>query len=643
MLEFLTGWWKQDTPRNHVLGFYSAMKPIHQALCKKWYQNIAMQAGGSGQWASYEEGSSILTVASAPKWRVRATFNKILPLSIMQRQKLVPANPNISTRPANLLSEEDKLSADIAARVLRAKWKDEDFLDELDEMSLWMVPCSVGYLLTLWDAAAGAEIVPGVGTGKAIIEAASPFEIVPDFSVNRFKDMKRFLRVKVRSLDYIEHKYGKKVKPQALDPQTIFQIKAQALINGNQSDLNKILENHALVFDMFEMPSVKYPQGFHHICTEDEDLIEQGTMDPYYILGKDGTKKYFLNLDAAQMIRLAGVLIGTNSVEQATAPQCFLNQGKSTILENIKRLSRPKVFAIEGTIAKGALIDDPAEIIVEVAEGTTLMPTMVKPPEMAQYHLEFIRSLPSEIQDAFGIHDVTQGVLPRRVTSGKLANFLLEQDEERHFDPKKDIDRAVSSASRKLLNVHANAAPEESTMDLIGDDGQLTQKLLKGAQLRAIDVTITRDTSLPKDAASRMDLAMEILGKNVTKEQMEIVFAIMKAENVEDMETILKGSSMAEEIYVQMESRDMAKGIEREVSPGENHPLHIKGHEQKLKDPKVRTDLKLLIMRHMQQHQAQQGIEQQATLPPEPVEAEVIPPEGAPQGLASGPGENPMM
>lgn len=628
MLEFLTSWWNTDTPRKHVLGFYEAMRPIHKALCQKWYQNIAMQSGGAGQWATYKNNSTTLSVESAPVWRVRATFNKILPLSITQRQKLMPENPNITTRPANLLSDEDKKNAELARLLLRAKWTETDFQAELEEMTLGMVPCSIGYLLTLWDGKAGAEIAPGVGTGKVVITAGSPFEIIPDFSVSRFADCTRFMRVKVRSLEYIEHKYGKKVKAQTLDPQSIFQIKAQALITGSQSDMMKTLENHALVMDMFELPSVKYPQGFHHICTEDEDLIEPGTLDPYYIQKPDGSKEYFLPLDSAQMIRLYGVLVGTNSVEQATAPQCYLNQGKSTILENIKRLSRPKILAPEGAIAKGAMIEDPAEIIVEFNPEVQGAITPLKPPEMAQYHLDFIRSLPAEIQDAFGIHDATQGVLPRRATSGKAIGFLTAQDDERHFDPRKDIDRAIAGAFRKALNIHANAASEQETKDLIGDDGKLVDSVLRGAQLRAVDVDITRDTSLPKDAGSRMDLAMEILDKKATREQMEIVFAIMKAKNVEDLEAILKGNTMAEEIYVRMENYDMAKGLERPVSPGENHQMHIKGHEQQLRNPNIRADLKMFIMKHIADHRAQEGLEAANAMPQAEPGAELVPPAG---------------
>jgi hypothetical protein len=278
MLSIFSKWWKADTPRNHVTGFYEAMKPFHEANCRQWYANLAMMRGN--QWAIYENNSDILRIPSAPTWRIRATFNKILPLAIIQRHKLLPNNPTINTRPANLESETDKKNSDTARALLRAKWKDTDFHDELDEMTAWMVPCTIGYLMTLWDGRAGSEIAPGVGIGEQIFDAPSPFEIVPDYSVSRFKEMPRILRIKVRSLEYIEHKYGKKVKAQKLDANSVFQLKAAALATNSRVDINKALENHALVMDMYELPSVKYPNGFHHICTEDADLMEQSDLDP---------------------------------------------------------------------------------------------------------------------------------------------------------------------------------------------------------------------------------------------------------------------------------------------------------------------------------------------------------------------------
>ena len=567
-----------------------------------------MQAGN--QWLVYGDNSNVLKMPAAPDWRVRATFNKILPLSIMQRQKLIPSNPTINVRPANDLSDTDKGAADLARQFLRAKWRDIEFQDELGEFAMWMVPCTVGYFMTVWDARDGVEIAPGagVGLGDGKIIAVPPFEIIPDFTYTRFSDMTRFVRATVRTLEYIERRYGKKVKPQKIDGNTMFQMRAQAMMAGNRDSLEKILDHHALVLDMYEMPSTQYPQGFHHVCTEDEDLIKPGTMEPYYTLTPNNGKEYFLNLDAAQMIRLPGMLIGTNSVEQATPAQCYLNQGKSTILENIKRLSRPKIFAPIDKIPAGALVDDPAQVIMEYDASIEGEIIPHKPPEMAQYHLDFIRSLPAEIQDMFGIHDATTGVLPRRATSGKAISFLIEQDDERHFSPKQDIDRAISGAFRKLLNVCANSYSEERVADLIGDDNRIITQKINGSGLRVVDVTIPRDVSLPKEASARMELALEILGKNPTSEQIDIVFSIMKADSIESLQALLKGSSTAQEIYAQMENYDMAKGILRPVSPCENHQMHKKTHNMLLASPMPEI-LKEAVLKHNADHDAQAGLE----------------------------------
>lgn len=644
MLKIFSNIWKSDTPRNHVKGFYETMKPIHDALCRQWYLNLAMQRGGAGQWASYADNTSVLTVPAAPTWRKRITYNEILPLSIIQRHKIVPDNPTINVRPANPESEIDKKNADLARALLRATWAEQDFQDELEEMALWMIPCTMGYLLTLWDGEAGTEIAPGVWTGEQIFEAASPFEIIPDYSVSRFKHVPRFLRIKVRSLDYIEQKYGKKVKPQKIDMGTMIQIKAQALQAGFTLNIDKALENHALVMDMFEEPNKKYPEGFHHICTEDEDLIEQTTLYPYF--ERDGDmRKYFLPWDNAQMIRLPGALVGTNSVEQASAPQCHYNQGESLILENQARLGRPKVFAPRDKIVKGALIENPAEIVVEYDETIEGEIIPFTPPGMPQYIIEHTKSLPSKIEDAFGIHSASRGVLPRRATSGKAIGFLVDQDDERHFDPKAEVDRAVTGAFRKALSIRANCYTETRIKNLIGDDGEVLRKNLKGEDLRNVDVTVTRDVALPKEASARMDLALEILDKKATKEQIEIVFAIMEAKNMEDLKAILRGSTQAEETYARMESFDMAKGIWRPVTAGENHALHEKIHDETIKNPNTKADARMLIERHKQEHHIQAGTEAAARAAGQPAPemaeqlgapAEMIPPGGGEVGTGPG-------
>jgi hypothetical protein len=296
-------------------------------------------------------------------------------------------------------------------------------------------------------------------------------------------------------------------------------------------------------------------------------------------------------------------------VEQASPAQCYYNQGKSQILENIKRLSRPKILAPAGKIPQGAMAEDPAEVIVAYDNEVEGEIVPMKPPEMAQYHLDHIRSLPAEMQDIFGIHDATQGVLPRRATSGKAISFLVEQDDERHFDPKEDVDRAISKIFRKSLNIMANSYTEQRIKDLIGDDGEIIQRNISGQELRAVDVTITRDISLPKEASARMELAMEILDKKPSREDLDIMFAIMQATDMEDLKAILENNATAEEMYARMENFDMAKGIERPVSLGESHVMHQKIHDMKLKDPNTQQDIKLLIMKHIQDHQAQAGLE----------------------------------
>jgi hypothetical protein len=217
--------------------------------------------------------------------------------------------------------------------------------------------------------------------------------------------------------------------------------------------------------------------------------------------------------------------------------------------------------------------------------------------------------MPGEMQDAFGVHDATQGILPRRATSGKLVSFLVGQDDKRSADPLNAIDRLVENGFRKALWLMGNGYTEERTKDLVGLDGVPVQIKLMGTQLRSIDVTLARDTALPKTAAERMDLATAVLEKQPKKEQVEIMFAIMQARTMEDLKAILSGNSQAEETYARMENFDMRKGIPRPVAPGENHQMHIKVHQEDMRNPAIPADKKMLNMQHIRAHDVQAGLE----------------------------------
>ena len=622
MLNFISNFWKDDTPRKHVLGFYEKMKPFHEANCRRWYYNLMMQRGN--QWSSYVNG--ILSADFAPTWRVRATFNKLLPLSIMQLRNFLPINPTITVRPANNKSDKDKDKSDKAGRLLHAEWKGKKFKKTLKKMARWMVPCTVGYLLTLWDGRAGQKLEDGAYTGDVLYETPSPFEIIPDYSVDDFDEMPRFLRIKVRSVDYVEWKYGKKVKPGRLNYNSVYQLKAAALSAGIDVDTKNLLENQVLVYDFFELPSVKHPNGFHHICTDKEDLIEPEDLGNNYKLS-NGNREYFLGLEAAQSITLPGSLIGTNSIEQTTASQCYYNKGKSEILENIKRTGRPKFIAPKGKIIAGAMVENPAEVIVETNPDVEGVVDVVKPPEMAQYHLQFIAGLPAEMQDMFGVHDATQGVLPRRATSAKAIGFLVGQDDKRATDPKEEIDNAVAGIFSKGLNIAANGYSEKRWKDLIGEDGEVINESLQGEELRNIDVTVVRDTGLPQESAGRMEFAMAILDKKPTKEMVDIVFAIMEADTLADVKAILAGNSEAEETYARMENFDLNKGIDRPVGNHEDHIMHKKIHELLLRNPNILPEVKLLAAEHNKQHDMVAGFEAQEQAGMAPIPGEGLSPD----------------
>jgi rubrerythrin len=226
-----------------------------------------------------------------------------------------------------------------------------------------------------------------------------------------------------------------------------------------------------------------------------------------------------------------------------------------------------------------------------------------------------------------------------------LVNFLVSKDDDRAEDPKEALDTAIENAFRKALMLAAKGYTERRGKDLIGDDGQAIRREISGENLRAVDVTIVRDTSLPKSAAERMDLATAVLEKNASKEPVEMMFAIMQAETVEDLKAILQGNSQAEETYARMENYDMRKGIPRPAAIGENHQMHIKIHEELMRDPNTSQETKMLNLTHQQMHDRLAGqeaatrgaavMEGQAPASGEPQEGGEMPPTAAPQAAVA--------
>jgi len=602
----LPGIFGGDNAKSYVENFHKINKDIHDAHSRRWYKNLAFLRGY--QWLDYYNNSVELKEYREVEWRVRAVFNKLFPLWLAQTSNLINFIPNITSRP--MTSErEDQLNAEFARKMLQAFWRSEHFQDIVDEWSEWKTSCGLIFILPLWDGRAGKEIEPGVFMGDIVIDIASPFEIMLDYSEQNIEKISRFLRISVKSVDYLSEKYNTKVTPEEISVDDIPSIKISRLGAGSQQ-IEKTLKNHTVVMEFFELPTKKFPNGLHYIGTKSKTLVEDDLN--YFKIDKTGKEERILPIVVDYMYRMPGTMVGTDSVSQSVNVQTLLNKIMSSVVENADRFSRPKVYAPRGKIVRGAMSDDPREIIAEYDNEIEGEIIFGKPPEMPAYVLNFIPVIQTHIQELFGIGDISLGRIPRRATTGPVVRFLGDKDDTKLKKPRKATKKAIREIFRQVLWLMERNFKEERMVDVVGKDGvSLMQKGFMGKNLRNVDITIETDEGLPTTSAERLDLALAMLDKKLSPEQIRMAFRIIRISSMEDLENILKGVTDKEEDDARLETFLISKGMPVSPVVGEKHSLHRQIHQEAMAQPDFPDDKRQDIVQHIQQHNMLESMEAQ--------------------------------
>jgi len=603
------GFFSGGDTKAYINQFYDTNKKIHESYTRQWYKNLAYLKGL--QWLDYYNNSRSLTETREVSWRVKGVFNKLFPLWLTQTSNLINFIPNITSRPTNS-STEDKLNADLSRRLLQAYWRSEHFQDNIDKWSEWKTGCTMAFILPLWDGRSGKEIDPGVFTGDISIEIASPFEIILDYSEQDIDKISRFMRVSVRNVEYLSQKYGVKVQPEEISVDEIPAIKI-ARLGINTEQVEQILKNHAVVFEFFELPTEKYPNGLHYIGTKKTKLVEEDLN--YFKPTETGKKERILPIVVDYMYRIPGTIVGTDSVTQCINLQSQLNSVMSNIVENGNRLGRPKVLAPRGKIVRGAMTEDPREIIVEYDPDIEGEIVPFKPPEMPAYLLNLIPALQAQMQELFGVGDISLGKIPRRATTGPVVRYLGDKDDSRLKKPRKTTKKAIRDVFRHILWLMEHNFKEERIVDIVGEKGDgLVQKKFMGSNLRNVDITIETDEGLPTTSAERLDLALAMLEKKLSPDQIRMAFRIIRINSVEDLENILKGVTDKEEDDARLENFLIGKGMPVSPVVGENHSIHRSAHQETMAQPDFSDEHREEMVDHIQQHNMIESMEAQLGL-----------------------------
>jgi len=571
-----------------------------------WFRNIAYYMGL--QWMDWNHNLQFLTSPQAPSWKVRLVINLIMPTIRTEAAKILRNNPSIGVVPSND-SDMARQAARIGTRVMDGKYHDDDFQRKQYNLVLWMLTCGSAFLWTLWDKTAGkawSEDIrnPEDGTivkkqffqGDVVDIVSGPFEVLMEPGAPEdFEDHRRIMRIQVLDVVFIKDKFGVDVPAETIDQHLQFQFRINSFSHLNTFGLShantqSLPRNVALVKEIFELPSSKWPQGLHAMYANGVVIVPPEPLD-YWLRGRR-----VLPVAKYDHITIPGRNYGMSVIEQISPLNILFNKLNSQAVENANLLSRPKIIAPQGSLDDDSWTDQPGEV-VEYRPVGGLGPSAMTPPSMPQYFFQLKDSIPGWIADVSGIFDVSKGKLPRRATSGKAIDLLQDADDTRMG---LTIRNYASSLERSLgikLQLIKENYVEERIVKKIGMNHGIEIMRFKGADLKDADtVRVMMTPALSR--AAKINLGLKLAEQNLVPKEM-----VLKIIELGDINMIFD-QDQDQTNFAKIENFMMSKGDILEPQQFEPHDLHIKEHTDFLRkwEGKISKEILLVIQQHMEIH-----------------------------------------
>ncbi len=610
---------------------------------RQWYLNLSFLLGQ--QWVEWDNTFNKLVEPKVPKWRVRHVANDIIPSYRKDLAKLNKNRPTLFISSASV-DVKDEEKAKESNQLVDYWWSTPviGMENELNEWKQYALSCGTGFMKVCYEPTIGTKraIEKEDGTteswqdGEIQLEACSPFEIIFDpMDAKKWKDIRRILHHKSRTLEYIKERY-----PQAGDKVTAekeittasnFWQKIQSMmgttLENNAGTLDKA-EKSAIVKELWIMPCAKFPKG-QKIVAANKVLLDKQDL-PYKWMD---TEEPFIPIVPLYDIKVPGRIFGRSKIEDLIPIQKAKNELISHVRENERLTSKPKVLNPRGSGITD--IDSEPGEVVEWDPTTTSghKPEWMVPPPIPNYVINGLGEMyQRDFANVASIHEISKGQVPPGVSSGIAINYLQEQDDTIIGDVVRQYERALEIVGNMMLSLAKQFYIENRELQVVNSKGNINEfgykKETKDKQGNVIEEgTIPRNSrliveagsSLPKTQSAKqafiIDLfKMGIFGPQGDKTTNKRVLKMLEMGNINEMYE----DEAADRIQAEEENESMKKGISQMVYPYQDQEVHLQTHDafMKTKDfMPLDEGIKQMFMAHRDDHL-------QLLAPPMPIEGQ---------------------
>lgn len=527
------------------------------------------------------------------KGQVKRTGNYIFPLYRSLLARLLMMKSHTSVEPTTN-SDVDKSAARVGNEVLEDFWqmcnknnpelcqKYAGMLVVLSKAFAFALTTGRSYLYPYFNAKTNAkyfldEEVSIGEIGEVETQVLNQFDVFED-PLGRFKIIQR-----VMSVEAVKQQYEVEVKAEDLSLSDA-EHQLLTMLEGKE-DSGKI-ENGVRVFEYWETPSEKYPQG-RYVITTTAKLILDDVIPPEY--------KNRIPLFSINYIDLAFSSFPQGMVDQLIS----LQEEYNFTLTKIH--SYKKWLAGKLKVPKGAKLevkyDDEIGQIVYYVQGQE--PHWEVPPNPPTYLWDELVRIRKDMEDIAGIHDSSMGRMPQQIKSGIAIENLSELDNSQLSPVLLNIEQQLSFFAETVLDIIEVKYTEPRILNIVGENEGVDVNVFLGKDVsgnRRIQVSI--GTNLPMGKMEKQQFIMGLAAQGY----------IDKAKALELMEfNDLSGLyNSIDEQAQKAEISEILKGEPVEPNEWDNHQAHIKIIEQYIKGEKfkkIEPQSRQGLLQHRSLHQ----------------------------------------
>ena len=449
-----------------------------------------------------------------------------------------------------------------------------------------------GWLYERWDASIGpiVDVLNGnipKHEGDARFKVLAPMDVARDYTRTDTQNDWLIIREYINKWDIVAVRPDLKDKLAGMYiPQEMQRFRFGHMIDGSNSDKDLIP-----VYTLLHNKTKACPEGRWLQFVDDKTFVidtalpfEEIPMYPFY-----PDEEPEANFGATVMASLVPL-------------QRSYNMGMSVILTNQATFGVQNIAIDESTQTKPEqTIDGVNWIKCNLAKGVPQAVELCHTPQEIFAQLDRVES---QMEKLSGLPAILRGAPPTGITSGTAMAYLQAQALVFNTPLQQSYISLLERSATGLFDMLKTFADTKRMATIVGKSKSSYMVEFTGDDLQGIKrVLVNAGNPTVRTEAGKIQTAQDFMQKGLITTPQEY-FEVVETG---DLQTMMEATEK-ELILIRKENENLMKGIPCVVTPGDNHPLHIREHQAVIMDPALRMQpnnpILAAVLVHQENHLA---------------------------------------